>query len=139
MTSTPTVAKKEFIKHIEDAIIEHEIIACPNLECNNKLVSKKKMSSEGSSYLEYHCLNPSCSYHPPKQIYVKSETMSESSKVKKLPIEQLMIAVGIFLIGVFCYTGYQLFHVNQYIETELQEHQQSNQSFEDQNLSSTEN
>ena len=120
MISTSTVPTSTFLKNIEEAILEHEVIACPNIECNNKLVSKKKMSSDGVSFLEYQCQNESCPYHQKRKIKLELEVETPQNFLQKLSQSNLFLYVGIFLIGVFAYTGYQLYQMNNFIETELQ-------------------
>ena len=99
MLTTPTVPTPEFLRNIESAIIEDEVIACPSLECTSKLVSKKKMSPENVSYLEYYCLNSDCWYHQKRKIILEAEPEKESSSILNFSSEKITLALGIFLAG----------------------------------------
>ncbi|MEM1318896.1 MAG: hypothetical protein AAGG75_01505 [Bacteroidota bacterium] len=59
---------KTFLRNLDEAVIEHRRITCPNVDCHDIIVSKETVQSEKHSILEYQCVNPKCSYHAKRKI-----------------------------------------------------------------------
>jgi len=118
-TISTTAPTDSFIQNIEKAIKENEVMACPNIECDKKLISKKKMNSDGKSFLEYYCINESCHFHNKRKFEIENEIEKISSPSFKLTINHLFLCVGLFLITVFSYSSYQLYQINKFLKTEV--------------------
>ncbi len=116
----------DFIKNIEEAIKEHGNLACPNPECNHKLVSKKRINEKGNTTLEYHCLNQSCHYHKKRQIPIGIEaTIAPKETIpvlNRVTYPKIFTVAGFILLGILSYTSYQLYAINNYIDNEMVEH-----------------
>jgi len=117
MTTTSFKPTESFIKNIESAIKDHGTITCPNLECDKKLISKKKMNSEGKSFMEYHCTNESCHFHLKRSFEIENETLPKQKL--KITNNHLLLLLGCFLFCILSYSSYKLFYVNQFIENEV--------------------
>lgn len=141
MLQTNQKPTKEFLRHIEEAIQEFGVIACPNPDCDKKIVSKKKLTPSGNSFIRYQCINPDCSYHKVRKIklekiitFHKSDNLSSS----KSDISKIFIVLSICLFSILSYMSYQLYSINQYIENEIDKTEQPN-TLPDRNLTSNRN
>lgn len=130
--------KSDFIKNIEEAIKEHGNLACPNPKCNHKLISKKKVNSNGNPTLEYHCQNETCIYHQKRQIPLGIETSIPSQEaipfLANVTYPKIFTVAGLILFGILTYTGYQLYAINSYIDNEMTEHKEAKKKI-NQNIS----
>lgn len=113
----PIMPSIEFIKNIEEAILEHGIIACPNPKCFDKLVSKKKWDINLGKTIEYGCKNPNCTYHSKRQIILND---FQEEKVKSNSNFKIMGITASVLFLMLVYISYHLYSLNEYIESEME-------------------
>ncbi len=61
---------KSFLRNLDEAVLEHRRITCPNVDCEDVIVSKEVIQSPNHSTLEYNCPNTECCYHSKRKILI---------------------------------------------------------------------
>ena len=97
----------EFKKNIESAIKEYGRFACPNIVCTDWITSKEIIKNDGSQFLEYHCQNPKCTFHPKKTVLLKEK--KQAQRIESHPISAnykavMMVLVSILLVMIVAFS-----------------------------------
>ena len=66
------VHSESFLKNLEEAVLEHRKLACPNVDCNDMIVSRELLQKDNTSEIHYWCRNNTCSYHKKRSISTSS-------------------------------------------------------------------
>jgi len=68
------VHSESFLKNLEEAVLEHRKLACPNVDCNDMIVSRELVNEDSTSEIHYWCRSHSCTYHHKRSISSNSHS-----------------------------------------------------------------
>lgn len=82
-----------YLSRIEEAIIEYKRMSCPEIDCEDMLISKEIVRSDSLHIIEYWCRNEDCAFHAKRKIHInpkaaevnKTRPSFDNSLVKLLP------------------------------------------------------
>ena len=74
------VHSESFLKNLEEAVLEHRKLACPNVDCNDMIISRELVNEDNTSEIHYWCRNHSCSYHDKRSVSLPT-TSDKAAKV----------------------------------------------------------
>lgn len=72
---------ESFIKNLEEAVIENRKLACPEVDCEDIIVSREFVRSNSSSDIEYWCRNSCCSFHQKRTISLSNANAESDESI----------------------------------------------------------
>ncbi len=102
---------------LEEAVLEYRRLTCPNIECDDMIISRERVTSSHSSQVEYWCRSKSCCYHQKSVIHLlrpanksNSNTLSISTIGQQFfagsQQKQMLFIVAGILVFWFIFTSY---------------------------------
>ena len=80
-----------FRNRLEEAVLEYQRLTCPNVDCDDIIISKEKIIADKDSLIEYWCRNPECQYHQKVQFQkskFRGRSNSDSLQFEFIEVDQ---------------------------------------------------